>query len=116
LASIDRGVLTVPVQRVRGQIPLHARGLIALWIPYHPEVARVNLSRLASVSYDYNERRRWFDLADQEGRSLRLLYPVTGLTEKETALLTVLCNHVRECHLMVDLDTRRVLGISDYLP
>jgi hypothetical protein len=71
--------------------------------------------RLASVSYDA-ERRRWFDLDDHEGHSLRLMSPITVLSGKEATILWALRDHVRECHLKVDLDTRRALGLHDYLP
>jgi hypothetical protein len=117
LASVEGGMLTVPMHRDLKQVPSYGRGLIDRWLRKRPIFVRVNLDRLASVSYDGNDRGRWFDVADQDGYSLRLLFSVTEpLPERESAVLTVLRDHVRDCHLKVDLDTRRALGISDYLP
>ncbi|MFZ2058607.1 MAG: hypothetical protein WAV54_14465 [Acidimicrobiales bacterium] len=94
LASVDRGVLTVPVQGELARIPWYARGLLVDWIRNRREFARVNLGRLVRVSYDANDRRRRFDLADQDGYSLRLLFPVAELTERETAVRTALRRHL----------------------
>jgi len=116
LASVDRGVLTVPVHRDLALVPRYGHGQRVEWLRKREIFVRVDLGRLASVSYDGNDRSCWFDLADQDGYSLRLLFGVAALTEKEDAVLTALRDHVRECGVKVDLDTRRALGISDYLP
>jgi hypothetical protein len=121
-ASIDLGVLKVPMHRELGVVPRYralglVESLIGGWLRNRKIFVRVNLGRLASVSYDGNDRSRWFDLSDEDGYSLRLLFsvaePVPG---EEAAVLTALRDHVRECGLKVDLDTRRALGISDFTP
>lgn len=92
-------------------------GLIAAWSRKHPIVVRVNLARLAAVSYDGNDRSRWFDIADRDGYSLRLLYSVADpLPEKEAVVLTALREHVLRSGLSLDLDTRRALGVGDSQP
>jgi hypothetical protein len=120
LASVDGGMLTVPMHRDLAQVTRWRFGpldsLIDGWLHNRKIIVRINLDRLLSVSYDANDRAGWFDLTDQDGRSLRLLFPVFELGEKETVVLTALRDHVRSCGLKVDLDTRRALGISDYLP
>lgn len=116
LASVDGGVLRVPMHRDLRQVPRYGHGLIDVWLRRRMIFVRVNLGRLASVSYDGNERSRWFDLIDQDGYFLRLLFSVgEPLPEKEAAVLTAVREHVRKCCVKVDLDTRRALGISDYL-
>ncbi len=90
LASLDGAVLKVPVQKEPVQLPLHAQGILANWLANRVEYARVNLGRLASVSYDANDRRRWFDLADQTGHSVRLLFPVRALSDREASVLGAL--------------------------
>ena len=94
----------------------HFDSLIDGWLHNRKIFVRINLGRLVSVYYDDNDKSRWFDLADQDGYSLRLLFSIGDpLPEKETAVLTALREQVRTCGLKVDLDTRRALGISDYL-
>ena len=120
LASVDGGVLSVPMHRDLAQVPRYRLGLIDSlidgWLHNRRIFVRINLGRLVSVCYDGNDRSRWFDLADQDGYSLRLLFSIGDpLPEKETAVLTALREQVRTCGLKVDLDTRRALGISDYL-
>ena len=116
LASMDGAVLKVPLEKEPPRIPLHARGLLTDWLLNRTEYARFNLDRLAHVSYDSNDRHRWFDIAEQNGYSLRLQFPVHELGEKETAVLSALADRVTRCGLKVGPGTRRALGISDYLP
>lgn len=111
LASIDRGVLKVPVQKDPVQIPLHFRGILTNWLLNRAQYARLNLDRLAGVSYDGNDQRRWFDLADQSGNVLRLMFPVGELTEGEAAVLRALRDEVCKCGLVVDRETRTALGV-----
>lgn len=121
LASVNRGVLTVPMHRDLTQVPRYRLGLVDSlidgWLHKHPILVRINLERLATVTYDGNDRSRWFDLSDLDGYSLRLLFSVAEpLPDKENAVLTALRDHVRSCGVTVDLYTRRALGISDYQP
>ena len=110
LASLDAGVLKVPVQKEPVQVPLHFRGLLTNWLLNRTEYARVNLGRLARVSYDANDRWRWFDIADQSGGSVRLLFPIVGLTEKETVILGVLRDQVNSCGISIDPRTTAAFG------
>ena len=116
LASLESGLLKVPMQNEPARLPVWFRGLLTNWLANRMEYARVNLRRLARVTYDANDQRRWFDLADQNGYSVRLLFPVGELTEKEAAVLTALRDQVIECGLEVDPETRTALGISDHRP
>ncbi|HTW99964.1 MAG TPA: hypothetical protein VMD59_14370 [Acidimicrobiales bacterium] len=113
LATIERGVLKVPLHRDAGRAPVYVAGFRVDNVVAWTEHARIRLTRLARVDYDSNDRARWFDLADRDGRTLRLLFPVGQLTAEEAAVLAALREHVDAHGPLVDPPVRRALGIAD---
>jgi hypothetical protein len=122
-------MLTIPGHREDiGEIPGQGPALLVVflldrlvsWL-HKPVYARVNLARLANVSYHANDVERQLDLSDQDGHSLMLLFsaaqapPEKETAEKEAAVLRAIREHVSTSHVKVDLETRRALGIGDYL-
>ena len=73
-------------------------------------VARMNLAKLAAVSFDYNDQHGWFDLKDTRGQSLRLLLTVGTLSENEALVLAYLRQQVKTRQLQVDRETAVALS------
>lgn len=117
LATIERGVLKVPLQPA----VLHADGLSLASVLANSSLfrrtryGRFKLDRLASVVGDHNDSGMWIDLADRDGLAqLRLLFPARrGFDDREQAVLSVLRDVVVERRLVVDLATREMLGLRD---
>lgn len=120
LASIDGGVIKIPLQnaRIGLRFPIMWGVLPNRWLYSRTRYCRFKLDRLASVSCDHNDAGMWIDLTGSDGLSqLRLTFPPRiGFDDKEKAVLAALRDKVIEKHLKVDLATRRALGISDYSP
>jgi hypothetical protein len=108
-ASVHGDVLTVPLIAERS-LP---RWLTARQVSSALRVtARLNLGRLAFVNFDRNDQRRWFDLTDARGHSLRLVFAVGPPTVRETEVLAALSEHVAASRLEVDRDTEAALSGS----
>ncbi|HTW99963.1 MAG TPA: hypothetical protein VMD59_14365 [Acidimicrobiales bacterium] len=119
LVTVDGSTLKtrLQVQAPRRQLYVGiADILLTRWISRRTAWIGVRLDRLTEVSYGYNERRRWFDLADRDGSWLRLQFPLGDLTDEESAVMATLRDHVVAYGPIVDPYTRRALGISDYQP
>ncbi len=108
-ASVNGDMLTVP---------LIAEKSLPRWLTAKQvssalrATARVNLGRLAFVSFDYNDQRRWFDLTDARRHSVRLVFAVGRPTGRETAVLAALREHVAASRLEVDPGTEAALSAS----
>lgn len=108
-ASVNGDMLAVPVFAER-PLPrwLTARQTTRALMT----TARLNLGQLTFLSFDYNDQQRWFDLQDGRGHSLRLLFGVSTVTDKETAVLAALREHVAASGLAVDRETEAALSLS----
>ncbi len=119
LASVDGGVLTVPMHRDVPEVKIgelaccRTRGWLA------PQASDPGSGELGPTCQRELRRQRQEPLVRPcgSGRILAALAVSVAkpLPEKESAVLTALRQHVRKCGRKVDLDTRRALGISDYL-
>jgi hypothetical protein len=110
-ASVDGNVLMVPLI---SQKPLPRwlgveKALFGATGGARGSTVRVNLTKLAAVSSDGDDRNFWFDLLDARGHSLRLVFAAGPLTEKESAVLAALREHVAARRLAVDPETQEAL-------
>jgi hypothetical protein len=108
-ASVDGNVLMVPLISQKPLPRWLVRALFSETGGARTGTARVNLTKLAAVSSDGNDRNFWFDLLDARGHSLRLLFAAGPRTEKETVVLAALREHIAARQLVVDPETQDAL-------
>jgi hypothetical protein len=111
-ASVTGDVLAVPLITERSAprwLKLEERRSIRISRALRT-TAHMKLAKLQAVSFDYNDRHRWFDLRDSRGQALRLLFAVASPTEPERVVLAALRQHVTASGLGVDDETKAALG------
>ena len=109
--------------RVEGNVllvPLVVERAVPNWLPFEKAVfravrsfrrpvARFDLSKLSTISYDYNDVASWFDITGQSGQVLRLLFSKGPRTPAETSVLEALRKHADHRTLWSDAEMRAAL-------